>query len=83
MWLQIKADVLNKTFKTVQGEETACLGAAMMGAVAVGLYGDLDEAASCMVRLKDTIEPDSHNSDAYAAGYERYCRLYDATAPLF
>jgi xylulokinase len=36
LWLQIKADVLQKPVQTIQVEEAACLGAAILGAVAAG-----------------------------------------------
>ena len=46
LWLQIKADVTGKTIRTVQSEETACLGAALLGAVAANCYADLETAAA-------------------------------------
>jgi xylulokinase len=83
LWLRMKADTLGKTVRTVESEETACLGAAMLGAVATGCYAGLDEAATAMVRLKGTIEPDPKHRAAYAEGYARYCELYDRLAPMF
>ena len=83
LWLQIKADVTGKTIRTVQSEETACLGAALLGAVAANCYADLETAAAAMVHLDRTIEPSEIHAAAYAAGYARYCALYEHLAPLF
>ena len=83
LWLQIKADVTGKTIRTVTSEETACLGAALLGAVATGCYADLETASVAMVQLDRIIEPSVIHSAAYAAGYARYGELYERLAPLF
>jgi xylulokinase len=83
LWLQIKADVLGKSIRTTESEETACLGAAMIGAVGAGYYADLDAAAANMVRLKATITPNPAQRAVYAQAYARYCELYDRLAPMF
>jgi xylulokinase len=83
LWLQIKADVLGKPIRTVASEETACLGAALLGAVAAGAYRDLETASAAMVRLALTIEPDAASAAAYRAGFARYCELYDRLSPMF
>jgi xylulokinase len=83
LWLQIKADVTGKTIRTVTSEETACLGAALLGAVAAGCYADLEAAAAAMVHLDRIIVPSEIHAAAYAAGYVRYCALYERLAPLF
>lgn len=83
LWLQIKADVLRKPVWTTECEESACLGAAMLGAVAGGWYANLDEAAAAMIRLKATIEPHEAAREVYAEGYARYCELYERLAGFF
>ncbi len=83
LWLQIKADALGKTIRTTESEETACLGAAMIGTVGAGYYADLDAAAANMVRLKATITPNPAQRTVYAQAYARYCELYDRLAPMF
>lgn len=82
-WLKIKADVLQKPVRTLEVEETACLGAALMGATATGYFDTLEEAVARMVRLKGTIEPGTDGLQAYEQGYARYLELYDRLAPMF
>jgi sugar (pentulose or hexulose) kinase len=83
LWLQIKADVLQKPITRVNVEEAACLGAAMLGAVASGYYPSLDEASEAMVRVREHLEPDPANAEIYSQGYSRYIELYDRLEPMF
>ena len=83
LWLQIKADVLQKPITTLQVEEAACLGAAILGATAVRGYNSIDEAVIHMVQPKQTIEPDPSLESIYQHGYAQYVQLYDKLIPLF
>jgi xylulokinase len=83
LWLQIKADVLQKPVLTTATEETACLGAAMLGAIAAGVYPSLAEATAQMVQIKARFEPNPANAAAYAEAYQRYIELYERLKPMF
>jgi xylulokinase len=83
LWLQIKADVLQKPVTMVDVEESACLGAAMLGAAAAGHFRDLEEASAAMVHIGDTLNPDPANQHSYQQGYAAYLELYDRLAPMF
>ena len=83
LWLQIKADVLQKPVETVQVEEAACLGAAILGAVACGGYASLREAVNGMVRVKNIIMPDPAHAGVYQRRYRQYVELYDRLEPMF
>jgi xylulokinase len=83
LWLQIKADVLQKPVRRVQAEETACLGAAILASTAIGEYRDVYEAVSHMVRPGSIFIPNSENSPVYQAAYRCYLRLYEQLEPLF
>jgi xylulokinase len=83
LWLQIKADVLQKPIATVEVEETACLGAALTAAVATGFFANLEKGVSQMVRLRETVEPTQDQREVYRQGYARYLELYDRLAPMF
>jgi sugar (pentulose or hexulose) kinase len=83
LWLRIKADVLQLPVATVACEETACLGAAVLGAVATGCYGSLEQAVARMARLRGRIEPDPANAEVYRRGYTWYVDLYERLEPMF
>jgi len=83
LWLQIKADVLQKPVQTVQVEEAACLGAAILGAVAAREYPNYTTAVTNMVRYNRVIQPDLSNQEVYRQRYEQYVELYSRLAPMF
>ena len=83
LWLQIKADVLQKPVATVEVEEAALLGAAITGAAGTGIFASLEEGVSRMVRLKERIEPNPQRASVYQKGYAQYVELYDRLVPLF
>ena len=83
LWLQIKADVLQKPIIKVESEETACLGAALMAAVATGYFSSPEAAVSQMVRIRDTLMPGQDFCQAYEQGYAKYLELYERLAPMF
>ena len=83
LWLQIKANVLQKPVRRVAAPEAACLGVAMLASVAVGVYPDLGEANRHMVQLGQTVWPDPDSRSVYLEGYHRYLELYDRLTPMF
>jgi xylulokinase len=83
LWLQIKADVLQKPVTGVESEETACLGAALMAAVSCGSFSNLAEGAERMVRLRRSIDPQPQNQAVYQQAYQQYNELYERLAPMF
>ena len=83
LWLRIKADVLQKPFRKVQVDEAACLGAAILAAVATDHHTSLEEAVLQMVALSETVEPGEEHLAAYRQGYAQYLELYERLAPMF
>ena len=83
LWLQIKADLLQKPVQTLVVEETGLLGAALLAAVAAGAFPDLDQAVQSMVHVGHTIYPQPEMQAVYLAGYSKYVALYDRLADLF
>ena len=83
LWLSMMADTLGKNVRRVANEEAASLGVALMAGVATGVFKDIDEAQSRMVRMGQVIEPNPARQEAYARGYLEYLDLYETLAPLF
>jgi sugar (pentulose or hexulose) kinase len=83
LWLQIKADVLQKPVRAVEQEEAALLGAAILASVASGEFASIADAARQMVRLMPAIQPNPVNKDVYQHSYNQYVELYDRLAPMF
>jgi len=80
IWCQMWADVSSIPVKIPQEQEAACLGAAMIGAVADGCFESYAQASEVCVAIKETYTP---NPNAYyEEKYRKFCALYEATLNL-
>lgn len=77
-WLQILASVLGLPLETTAAEEGSAFGAALLGGVAGGTFGDVHDAVARCVRVGATIEPDASEIPVYDHLYERFRALYPA-----
>lgn len=71
--MQIGADVFGKPAARPHIYETSALGAAIVGAVGMGLHSDFPAAVQAMTRTGDLFEP---NADHHAIYNELYKRVY-------
>jgi xylulokinase len=82
LWRQILADVLHSDLVTVNAEEGAAYGAALLAATGTGAFADIPEACRRAVVVTGRTEPGQA-----AAGYEElyaiYRQLYPAMRPAF
>ncbi|MBI3744945.1 MAG: hypothetical protein HY264_00165 [Chloroflexi bacterium] len=83
LWNQVKADVCGLPIVTLEGEDAAVRGDAMLAGVAVGAFRDLAEAEAALVSTRDRFEPGPANGPAYDDAYHRYVRLFEALRPEF
>jgi xylulokinase len=78
LWLQIVASVLEIPLERLAVEEGAAYGAALLGGVAGGLWGDVHEAVAACVRTHSEVEPVPEWINPYRELRERYRALYPA-----
>jgi xylulokinase len=78
LWLRIAASVLELPLQRVAVEEGAAYGAALLGGVAGGLWGSVEEAVAACVRTRGTVDPDPRWIEPYRELLDRYRRLYPA-----
>jgi xylulokinase len=83
LWNQIKADVCGLPVITLEGEDAAVRGDAMLAGVATGIFPTLAEASTAMVVTQGRYESDPSARGVYDAAYKRYGRLFDALQPIF
>lgn len=83
LWRQIQADVFKMPVERTEVEEASLLGAAIMGAIAIGLYKDVEEAVSNMVRVKERIDPIKENFSKYERAYDFFKYLYKTLKQAF
>lgn len=61
---------------------TGTVGSAMLTGVAMGVFRDLEEAASKMIEKTMTYEPRPRYHEKYLEVYGRYEKVYDAVRGL-
>jgi len=82
VWMQMKADVLHMPVTSLGSAEAGAAGCAMMAGIAIGVFGDLEEAAKKLISEKKTYYPRREQHAVYRKHYERYRRVYEAVRPL-
>jgi xylulokinase len=82
LWRKIQAGVYGHAVEVLTAEEGGAFGAALLAGVGAGHWANLDEACGAAIEVAETIEPDAGDVEAYAAGYERWRKLYPALRSL-
>lgn len=81
-WNQILADITGVELLLLEQSECGSVGAAMLAAVRLGWYENLEQA-QLQNPVRARILPDETKVAAYDASYERYKRLMAALMPLY
>ncbi|MFH1825090.1 MAG: FGGY-family carbohydrate kinase [Candidatus Firestonebacteria bacterium] len=76
VWLKLKADMFNKKVVSLNVSESACLGVALLGGVAIGKYKSIFEAINNVVKVKKVFYPDSQRSKIYEEKFKVYKKIY-------
>ena len=79
IWCQLQADITGLPILIPEEKEAACLGAAVIAAVADGAVADF-KAAAGMIGIKKRFEP--HYSEETERKYRRFCKLYDMSLEI-
>ncbi|MGE5597908.1 MAG: FGGY-family carbohydrate kinase [Bacteroidota bacterium] len=83
LWMQLKADILGRTFAVPEEGEATLLGAALLGGVAGGVFPDVRAAAAAPVRKESAVVPRPGSGARYEGYYRSYRRLRAVLRPLF
>jgi xylulokinase len=78
LWRQIQADVYGCPVDTVQADEGAAFGAAILAAVGIGLWPTVDAACDALVRRATVTRPQLEVVTVMNDRYDAYRRLYPA-----
>jgi xylulokinase len=81
LWRQIQADVYGQTVETIEADEGAAFGAAILAGVGVAAWRSVDEACDVAIRVAERVEPDPRSVDVMNRNYEVYKLLYPALRP--
>jgi xylulokinase len=80
IWCQLYADITGLPVRIPTEKEAACLGAAMIAAVADGKYADFTEASKELVTFTHEYTP--HPCEHFERKFRRFCKLYDAALEI-
>jgi len=82
LWLQIHADACQVPIHLTQVGEAACLGSAILAAVAAEDFASCQEAAEAMVTVTQTMDPNSNQAEIYDYAFSQYTRTYERLKDL-
>jgi gluconokinase len=74
-WLQLMADVFRKKVTITSVADASAIGAAIVGFYGLGMIGELD-AATALLPVRETYEPDEARHAVYQENYKIYSQLY-------
>jgi xylulokinase len=82
-WMQLKADVLDRTMCVSRLQENASLGAALLAGIGAGVYRTPEDALAAVHRDEDRMLPHSDTARAYRKIYDEVYRgLYSRMRPI-
>lgn len=83
VWNQIKADVLGKPIVTLERDEATSLGVAMIAAVSLGWFANLDIAGERVIAIRKKYYPNPDQVKLYDHGYAFYKKMESQMQVLF
>lgn len=83
VWMQMMADVLNKTIQVPYWPRHAgAMGVAACAFVGLGIYKDFDDFSE-KTQIERTFKPNPENAAVYEQGYELFSKLFEMQKPIF
>jgi xylulokinase len=76
LWRQIQADIFNRNVVTINSEEGAAYGVALLAAVGAGEFKNIEEACSAAIRVVQETPPRRAVAKQYARAFPVYQQLY-------
>jgi len=80
-WLQMIADIFNRRVMVTNVADASAIGAVILGFSTLGMI-EGPEAATGMIRVQETYEPDIHRHEIYRQNMVTYSTLYDRLKDL-
>jgi xylulokinase len=78
LWRQIQADIYGHEVETVEAEEGAAFGAAILAGVGSGHWPSVDAACNEIIRTDQRIAPQAGVTELMQERYDAYRRIYPA-----
>jgi xylulokinase len=81
LWNQVRADVYERSVRSVTPTEGGLRGAALLAAVGAGWYTDAAEAAETLVGVRADWQPRPEVTETYRASYAAFCAVHHIIDP--
>lgn len=78
LWRQIQADAFGRQVSTIEADEGAAFGAALLAGVGVRAWPSVDAACASTIKIKEQVEPDPARAGALRKNFDIYRSLYPA-----
>ncbi len=78
LWRQILADCFHQPSCTINAEQGAAYGVALLAAVGDGAYKNIEEACKATIRVVEKLPPKKSDSKVYDKAYPIYQSLYQS-----
>lgn len=76
LWCQMFADILNMEVLTTQTSEVGILGLAIFQALGTGIFDNIKDAISKLVRIKSSFKPDPDKNVLYMKRYDEFQKIF-------
>ena len=83
LWCKMVANIMNVKVDKINSEEGPGFGAAILAAVGCGKYKSVEEAASQLIKVVSTVEPEEAIVKKYEAKYQMFKAIYPALKPVY
>ena len=83
LWMQIKADVLQSPYQSLQRSDLATLGSAIIGGYAAGLFKDAEAITERFARPHRTVRPRAGADRPYLRNIQVYRELFEQLRPIY
>ena len=83
LWKKIIANVMNLKLEIIESEEGPGYGAAILAVVGCGVYNSVEEATDKLIKVIDTVEPETDLVKKYEQRYQTFKKYYPALKGMF
>lgn len=83
LWCEMVANIMNVKVDKINSEEGPGFGAAILAAVGCGKFNSVEEAASKLIKVVSTIEPEEELVRKYDEKYQMFKTIYPALKSVY
>ncbi len=83
LWKKMIANIMNIKVDVIETEEGPGLGAAILAGVAAGEYESVEAAADKLVKVIETVEPETELAEKYEKKYQVFKQIYPSLISVY